>query len=207
MPRPEREAVERLERGLAAGADPHGASLIDPLAELYTAAGRTADVVSLREQHFTSVGSGATYHAPRAAAATSQDWPEIRGRALALLRQRAEAKAWYAADTLARVLINEGEVAQAWEVIGRVRCAGETRQSVADRRAETHPRDAIIVYRPMVDAAIAQVSNPGYQRAAGLLLTIRAARTGDDFATDLATLKLTHRRKRNLLAELARNGL
>jgi hypothetical protein len=46
-------------------------------------------------------------------------------------------------------------------------------------------------------------------RAAQLLLTMRPryARVGDDFARYSVTLKAANRRKRNFLAELARNGL
>jgi uncharacterized Zn finger protein len=131
--------------------------------------------------------------------------PDLR----ALLRERAENRAWYAADTLASVLLDEGEVTQAWRVTQKYPCTEAVALAVATRRAETHPADAIKVYRPLVTAAIALTNNHGYARAAQLLLTMRPmfARTGTDFAAYLAELKETNHRKRNLLAGLARNGL
>jgi uncharacterized Zn finger protein len=206
------EAVEWLERGfVGVGRSPHHAAteLVDLLARLYAETGRSADVLALREKHFMSVGSSEAYRALKAVAGTGPDWPRLRDRAIALLRDRADARTWYAADTLAEVLLVEDEVDQAWTVIGRYHCDERVRLAVTRRRADTHPADAIGVYRPMVDAAVALTNNRGYEQAAGLLVTLRElyARTGGDFAAELQRLKEAHRRKRNFLAELARNGL
>ena len=69
--------------------------------------------------------------------------------------------------------------------------------------------DAIAVYRPLAEAAIAQTNNHGYERATQLLLMMRPlfAHTGEDFTDYVTALKETNRRKRNFLAELRRNGL
>jgi uncharacterized Zn finger protein len=184
-------------------------TLVDLLAELYTETGRTAGVVALRERHFTATGSQQTYHALRATARESPQWPNIRRRALDLLRDRAASRSWFATDTLAAVLLDEGEVDEAWRVTGTHPCSGQVRLTVTARRAETHPAEAIAVYRPLVAAAIAQTNNSGYAHATRLLITMHPlfARTGDDFAGDVGALKETNRRKRNFLAELTRNGL
>jgi uncharacterized Zn finger protein len=81
--------------------------------------------------------------------------------------------------------------------------------AVAERRAETHPGDAITVYRPLVEAAVARTSNSGYEEATRLQLKMRPlyARTGDDFTAELRRLKEANRRKRNFLTLLARNAL
>lgn len=207
------EAIEWLERGFATGRGPHDHSLttlVDLLIELYAQTGRDADVIGLRERHFTAAASEASYRALRAAAGQAPEWPALRARALDLLRRQARGQAdWYAADTLVRVLLDEDEVAEAWQVIQEYRCTEPVRLAVTARRAQTHPADAIAVYRPVVAAAIQQTNNAGYERAAQLLLTMRPlfARTGEDFSGYVAHLREANRRKRNFIAELTRNGL
>lgn len=206
------DAIDWLERGVAAaGGGQHGhlTTMVDLLAELYTESGRDADALALREKHFMATGSEQAYRALRTAALDDPQWPEIRERALALLRQRADGRNWYAADTFAAVLLDEGEVDEAWQVTQAHSCGGEVRMAVTARRAQTHPADAIEVYRPLAEAAIAETNNRGYERATQLLLLMRPlfARTGGDFVGYVNRLKETNRRKRNFLAELARNGL
>jgi len=207
------EAIDWLERGFATG---HGAhdqqltALVDLLSELYPRAGRDAEVLGLRERHFTAAASENTYRALRTAAEHAPDWPVMRARAWDLLRRKARAgAAWFAADTLARVLLDEDEVAEAWRMTQDGRCTEPVRLAVTARRAETHPADAIAVYRPLVAAAIEQTNNIGYARAAELLLAMRPlfARTGADFTGYVAHLREANRRKRNFIAELTRNGL
>jgi hypothetical protein len=48
-------------------------------------------VVVLREKHFTATGFQQAYHALRVAAGETPQWPDIRGHALDLLRERAVA--------------------------------------------------------------------------------------------------------------------
>ncbi len=201
------EAIEWLERGSAG--DGEMTHLVDLLAKLYAEDGRAGEVVALRERHFTAARSQRTYHALRGVAQDTPQWSEIRERALALLRRSAASKGWFAADTLAAVLLDEGEVDEAWQVTHSHTCTEQVRLSVTARRAETHPADAVAVYRPLVEAAVAQTDNRGYKRAAQLLVTMRPlfARTGGNFAGYVGALKEANRRKRNFLAELARNGL
>ncbi|MEU5943452.1 hypothetical protein ABZ807_30795 [Micromonospora sp. NPDC047548] len=207
------EAIDWLERGFATGRGPHDhrlTTLVDLLIEVYTQTGRDGEVIGLRERHFTAAADGSTYRALRTAAEHTTEWPVMRARALDLLRRQARGQAdWYAADTLARVLLDEDEVAEAWQVAQDHRCTEPVRLAVTARRAETHPADAIAVYRPVVAAAIQQTTNAGYERAAQLLLTMRPlfARTGEDFAGYVAQLRGANRRKRNFIAELTRNGL
>jgi hypothetical protein len=200
------EAVEWLERGLAAGW-PHNDQVVEMLADLYATTGRAVDVVRLRQRHFDAIGSRQAFDALRAVTLDSPQWPD--GRALDRLRERVSGHAWHTADTFAAVLLDEGEVDEAWQVTQTHLCREEVRLAVTARRGETEPADAIAVYRPLIEAAIAETSNPGYARAAQLLLTMRPlyARVGDDFARYIVTLKEANRRKRNFLAELARNGL
>ncbi|HET8661800.1 MAG TPA: SWIM zinc finger family protein [Micromonosporaceae bacterium] len=207
------EAIDWLERGFATGRGPHDhnlTTLVDLLAELYAQTGRDTQVIGLRERHFTAAASESSYRALRAAAGRTAQWPALRTRALDLLRRQARGQAdWSAADTLARVLLDEDEVTEAWQVTQDHHCTEPVRLAVTARRAQTHPADAIAVYRPMVATAIQQTNNAGYERAAQLLLTMRPlfARTGEDFSDYVAQLREANRRKRNLIAELSRNGL
>lgn len=205
------EAIEWLERGVnAAGTHSHNLSpLVDLLAKLYAETGRADDVIALRERHLTTTGTQREYQALRDVARDTPQWPTIRERALNLLRKQAANQNWYGADTLAAVLLDEGEVDEAWQVTQTRNCGEQVRLAVTARRAETHPADAIAAYRPLAEAAVAQTNNHGYERAAQLLLTMRPlfARTGENFAGYVAALKETNRRKRNFLAELHRNGL
>jgi uncharacterized Zn finger protein len=201
------EAIEWLERGIQSD---RGWALVETLSETYAEGGRADDVVALRERHFMATGTESAYRALRDVAEKTPRWPEIRAGAFALLRKRAESRIPFAATTLARLLLDEGEVAEAWEVVQRHGCNDPaTRVAIAERRGETHPGDAISVLRPLVDPAIRQTNNSGYEQAAALLATLRGlyARTGDDFATEIGRLKEAHRRKRNFLAALARHGL
>jgi uncharacterized Zn finger protein len=204
------EAVTWSERGVAAAggaSDPRYTQLIDLLAVFYAEAGRDADVLPLRERHFMAAATEAAYRALKVVAEPASAWQELRPRVHARLWERAETQAWGAADTLVTVLSDDGERARAWDAVRRFHCQERTLLDVAGWRGETHPQDAVALYRPMVDVAIARANNDGYTHATQLLLRIRALTAGDEFATDLTTLKQTHRRKRNFLAELARNGL
>ncbi|WP_432973615.1 SWIM zinc finger family protein [Dactylosporangium sp. CA-233914] len=208
------EAIEWLERGRA-GVDrwDHRASgLADLLVELYTEAGRTDDVIALWQARFHSEGSVETYRVLRAAilAADPGRWPEQREQAWSLLRHRADdSSLWSAGDVYVRVLLLEDEDEAAWEAVGRYRCDQQTRLAVTDRRSATHPAEALAIYLPIIETAVAQTNTMGYEQAADLLVTLRGvfARAGRDFEAEMARLKAVHSRKRNFLGALRQRGL
>jgi hypothetical protein len=208
------EAIEWLEQGRA-GVDhwDHRANgLAELLVELYTEAGRTEDVIALRQARFRSKGSVETYRALREVilAADPGRWQEQREQAWSLLRRRADdTSLWSAGDVYVRVLLLEDEDDAAWEAIGRYRCDPQTRLAATDRRSATHPAEALAIYLPIIDTAVAQTNTMGYERAADLLVTLRGvfARAGRDFETEVARLKAVHSRKRNFLGALNQRGL
>lgn len=206
------EAIEWLERGVNADTTPHQHGLtevVDLLAELYTETGRAADAIAVRERHFSMTRTQRDYQALREVARATPAWPTIREKALDLLRERAGGQNWHAADVLTAVLLDEEEIDEAWQVTKTHRCGEVARLAVTARRAETHPTDAIAVYRPLVEAAIAQTNKRGYARAAQLLLTMRPLfmRARKDFTGYVTTLKDANYRKFTFLAELDRVGL
>ncbi|MET7419395.1 DUF6880 family protein [Dactylosporangium sp. NPDC005555] len=208
------EAIEWLERG-SAGIDrwDHLAgALADLLVELYTETGRTEDVIALWHARFRSDGSVETYLGLREVilAADPGRWPEQRAEAWSLLRRRAEdASLWGAGNAYVRVLLLEDEDEAAWQAIGRYRCDPQTQLAVTDRRSATHPAEALAIYLPIIEAAVAQTSTTGYERAADLLVTLSGvfARAGRDFEAEVARLKAVHSRKRNFLSALRQRGL
>ncbi|WP_190818836.1 SWIM zinc finger family protein [Saccharopolyspora pogona] len=204
------EAIDWLQRGLRdmGRRDPR---LVDLLVDLYQAEGRGPDAVELLEAGFADAPDEGTYRRLRGAAERTGQWSQLRERAHQVLRKRVEAGKSFAAATLARILLAEDDIDASWQVVQHYDCDPSTRMAVAERRAETHPADAIAIYRPQVDTAIAETNRQGYLRAAQLLTALRGlhSRIGEReaFAADVRQLKETHRRKRNFLSTLAEHGL
>ena len=85
-------------------------------------------------------------------------------------------------------------------------------QRSPDRAGEKkHPEDAIPLYRRQIEPILKQTNKDAYREATKLLLHLRdlMRRVGreDDFAADLATIRATHKRKRNFMKELNRAKL
>lgn len=208
------EAIEWLERGCpdADRWDHRSGRLAELLVELYAEAGRTEEIIGLRQARFRSEGSLETYQALREAilAADPGRWAEQREQAWSLLRRRADdASLWSAGDVYVRALLLEDEDEAAWGAIGRYRCDPQTRLAAADRRSATHPAEALAIYLPTIEEAVAQTSVTGYERAADLLVTHRGVfgRAGRDFEAEVARLKAVHSRKRNFVRALHQRGL
>ena len=214
------EAVEWLERGRAeAGRFDHRTwPLVDLLIELYTEAGRTEDVMTLHWERFRAESTVGCYQRLREfiLANDPRRWPQRREEALDLLRTRATSGdagyaggAWNAGEVYLRVLLSEDRDEAAWEMLDQVRCEESTRLAVADRRAATHPAEALKVYLPAVETAAARANTADYERAADLLVTLRGVcqRAGRDYGAEVARLKAAHSRKRNFMAALRQRGL
>jgi uncharacterized Zn finger protein len=204
------EAVGWLERGLADG---HGngyaaGQLVDVLAELYAMTGRLEDRLALREKYFAEQPTEQTYAKLREAAG-AREWPAVRLQAQRRLRELAQEGAYRAADIWAAILLGENRPDEAWAVIDRYPTEAETREAVADRRARTHPADAIRVYKSVVDDLIKMATNDSYRLAADHIAKMRPwfPHTGATFSKYVASLREEHRRKRNFLAELDEHGL
>lgn len=214
------EAVEWLERGRAetGRSDHRTGPLADLLIELYTEAGRTEDVMILHWERFRAEGTVGSYQRLREFMLDTdpQRWPQRREEALDLLRTRATSgdagyagSAWNAGEVYLRVLLFEDRDEAAWEILDQVRCEESTRLAVADRRAATHPAEALRIYLPAVENAVARANTTDYERAAELLVTMRdvCQRAGRDHGVEVGRLKAAHSRKRNFMAALRQRGL
>jgi hypothetical protein len=211
------EAVEWLERGRAENGrfDYQIGPLVDLMIELYTEAGRTEDVMTLRWERLRAEGTVGSYQRLREfiLATDPQRWPQRCEEALDLLRTRATSgdagSAWNAGEVYLRVLLSEDRDEAAWEMLAQVRCEESTRLAVADRRAATYPAEALKIYLPAVEKAVARANTADYERAADLLVTLRdvCRRAGRDHGAEVARLKAAHSRKRNFMAALRQRGL
>lgn len=198
------DAIAWLRRGLT-DTDRRVAAL---LADLCTETGKHDEALERRWELFTA-GPDVNAHRSLLDSAERADvLAETAERALAHLRERA-ARGGYHADPLVLLLLSTGDVDAAWSAADGYGCGAGTYFTAAERRAETHPADAIPAYTDQVENAIERKSQGSYAHAARLLVTLRGlhARAGSDFAGYLAALKETHRRKRTFLAEVARAGL
>ena len=138
-------------------------------------------------------------------------WAETRDQALEVLRARAARDGGYANATLVRVLLDEQRPDEAWTATQQGGCTDDLWLALAERRAMSHPGDAVGVYRRLVEAAVGQGTRDAYREAAALAEQIRHLhqRAGmlDAFPVWLDALKARHKRKRNLMAELSQRGL
>jgi uncharacterized Zn finger protein len=211
------EAVAWLERGRAeAGRFDHRTGpLVDLLIELYTEAGRTEDVMVLHWERFRAEASVGSYQRLREFILSTDPrrWPQRCEEALDLLRTRATSggagNAWNAGEVYLRVLLSEDRDEAAWEMLDQVRCEESTRLAVAGRRAATHPAEALKIYLPALENAVARANNADYEWAADLLVTLKDVfrRSGEDHGAEVARLKAAHSRKRNFMAALRQRGL
>jgi uncharacterized Zn finger protein len=201
------DAIAWLRRGLAEADRPD--SRIDLLlAELLTATGRHAEAVDICWKLFTARPDVDAHRRLLDAAERAGTLTETGDRATAHLRERATRGGAHA-DPLVAVLLAAGDVDGAWAAATEHRCSPAMLFTVASRRAETHPADAVPVFAARVAALIDRKTKPAYADAAKLLGNLRDLhrRAGTDFAGYLSELKEDHRRKSTLLAELARVGL
>ncbi|WP_182907551.1 SWIM zinc finger domain-containing protein [Microbispora sp. H13382] len=211
----DREALEWAERGLAAADGAYDRRLTDFAATAHAAAGRGDEALALRRAQFERDRSLTVYQVLHAAA-TPDHWPELRAWALELLRQDASTarrgpSAWQPPSMLVDVLLWENSNEEAWQAAVEFGAVDGQWSRLARLRAEAHPADAIPVYERLADSKISLMKNDAYAEAADLVAHItklydRLGREADGRAY-VERLRITHKRKRNFMAELQRRGL
>jgi uncharacterized Zn finger protein len=208
------EALRWAERGLHEAARPDQ-QLVDYLARRYAAAGRRADVLGLRRNRFLAERTLTNYQALREAATASGVWPADRENALALLSEdkrvwhRQPAWVW-TGPVLIDALIDDRDLDAAWAA---AKDAASERQwlRLADASTDSHPADALAVYRTTIGSLKVHTGDDNYRRIASLLLSARACHlalgTPDEFTRYVTALRVEQKRKRNLMKILNQNGL
>jgi uncharacterized Zn finger protein len=216
------EALQWAERGMAAFPEPRADSrLREFLAEQYHQRGRHDDAVGLVWEAFSAAPSLGAYQTLRQHVERAGQWPAWRERALARLREHvATLREGRGVDRwamvgrdhseLVRVLLWEGEVEAAWAEARAGECAPALWLELADRRAGEHPEEVLPVYQRAVGGLLAQTGNDVYERAVELLRKVQELlhRLGREaeFASQIASIRTTQRRKRNLMKLLDAAG-
>jgi hypothetical protein len=132
-------------------------------------------------------------------------WETVRPELLAGLR---EPKLF---GLLALIHLDDGEIDQALAAIHAGPVAATTALEVAKAAEQSHPQDALAIYRRHAEALIGRQGRDNYRSAAGLLARMRAIyqATGepDLWTAYIAELRERYRRLRAFKEELAAAGL
>ncbi|UUU30902.1 hypothetical protein JIX56_13830 [Streptomyces sp. CA-210063] len=209
------EALDWAERGIrdARELSAVDTALVDHLCDRYAQAGRLADALALRRDHFGARRSLLAYQQLRAAARAADSWPAEREGALALLRADAERpqQSCYGGPVLVDALIDDEDVDAAWQAATRTGADDGQWLTLADQARATRPADALSVYLRLAEPLAKQTGNTVYEQLVGLLLSIRDChrRLGaeEEFAVYVTALRTAQKRKRNLMRLMDEHGL
>ncbi len=205
------DALDWAERGVREATSPDS-RLIDYVVARYEAAGRHDDILELRRSVFQTERSLASYRALRQAATASGTWPVERPKALAELGQDAKIRpAWsWNSPVLIDALLDDGDLDAAWTAADSV-ATQDQRIRLADSSVAARPADALAVYLNAITPLTKQTGDNVYHQMAKLLLSVRACHevlgTPEKFRQYLTVLRMSQKRKRNLMKILADNGL
>lgn len=204
------EALRHALQGLNQGPGWRAEPLADFLVETYLQLDRGDEALALRWQRCESAPSRQTYRGLHEVATRLGQWPQMHDAALRTFRAAA-ATVPGVADELVHTLLDESDVDGAWQGVHDHGCSASTRMAAACRRAETHPADAVPVYRTAAEQRIEHKKVGDYRGAAQLLRDLRElharADTAAEFQRYLDDLRDRHRRETRLLTELDRAGL
>jgi SWIM zinc finger len=213
------EALDWAQRGLREAGRP-APPLVEYLADRYSLAGRSGDLLALRRDRFAADRTLAGYQRLRQAAMAARQWPAEREPALARLeadarapRPRLPGAVDWAGPVLVDALLDEGETDAAWAAAGQVPGATSPGQwlRLADLVAAARPADALAVYRALVEPLRSQTGDRVYEQVARLLRAARtchqALGTTAEFEAYLAEFRADQKRKPNLMRMLDRSGL
>ncbi|WP_267244895.1 SWIM zinc finger family protein [Streptomyces sp. PR69] len=187
-------------------------ALVDYLCDRYGAAGRLADAVALRRDHFRARRSLLAYQRLRAAARAADCWPAERAGALTLLRADAERQQGrHGGPVLVDALLDDEDADAAWQAAAATGASDAQWRTLADQTRATRPADALAVYLRLAEPLTRQTGNTVYEHLVSLLLSIRDCHcrlgTHDDFTAYVTTLRTAQRRKRNLMRLMDDHGL
>lgn len=207
------EALEWAERGIREADDlaGAGADLVDHLADRYTRAGRSADVVTLRRDHFAARRTLLAYQRLRAAAGAAGCWPPERVKALALLRAEADPKRPCSGQVLIDVLLDDQDIDAARQAATEFGAHDGQWLTLADHSRATRPVDALAVYLRLAAPLSRRTGDHVYKELVSLLLSIRDCHrrlgTLDGFTSYATDLRSAQKRKRNLMRLMDEHGL
>lgn len=217
-------ALEWAERGWRAFADQRPDERLRAfIADAYQRQGRRDEAMALVWAAFVGSPWLETYRQLERHGKRARQWPAWRERALSLIRERLAdgtteppgRPAWTRSPArdhslLVEIFLHEGDPDRAWDEALTAGCSSSLWLALAKGREQSHPADAVRVYKGHVALLLRNTGDGVYREAVGFLDKIRTllARSGEDaeFRVFLTEVRVTHRRKRNLLQMLDRKG-
>lgn len=206
-------ALAWAEKGVAAFPSHTDRRLREFLAEQYHRRKRHDDAMALAWEAFTERPSLDEFKQLKAHAKRAQTWPHWRDKALTTTREkiaeirRSGAKSSW--DPLANhsllvaIYLSEKDPEAAWQEAFTGGCSSELWLALAEQREQTHPEDALPIYKRHLEHTLAQTNNAAYEAGIRLLKRIRTVmdRMGQEksFAGYLASVRADFARKRNFI--------
>jgi uncharacterized Zn finger protein len=212
------KALDWAERGFKAFPDRTDSRLCEFLADEYHCRKRHDEAMQLIWKIFTERTSLESYQTLNKHADRIRQWPAWRGKALEFIRveiedekkqlaQKRQSWGWtpHTPDhsLLVQIFLWEKDVESAWREAQAGGCHGSWWMELARLREKQFPADVVPIYQKQVDTLINQKNNGSYAEAVKLLGKIRDLMTrlerADQFASYLATIRATHKPKRNFI--------
>jgi hypothetical protein len=203
----EREALVWLERGHAAF-PPDGGDrrLRHALIAAYRRDGLDDEAVAIARGAFDVTADSSTFEELRMAADGTPAWDELRATALRHLRGEDDAGGRLresGRSSVVRIMIDEGDVEQAWRDATQGGCTETLWMELAELRCESHPDDALDVYWRHLGRVLQHADVGNYRVAVHLLKRIEATLTGAgralEFSSSLAGVRFDNRRRPKLI--------
>jgi hypothetical protein len=207
------DAERWARRGLGIGNPIDQGKLRDIYVDLLLERGATNEASTMRWQLFDQHPTQTHYNDLRRTAERTGDWPDLRDKAIGRLRDATIGQPAFA-DHLIGVLLDEGELDDAWQTaVDHANGLPESRwNQLIDLRQPTHPRDVIKPWQQLIQRRLdASTDKHRYSTAIKMLRQLRDAyqATGDTpgFGTYLDRLRDHHKRKTSFIAKLDRANL
>ncbi|MEM9213396.1 MAG: DUF6880 family protein [Cyanobacteria bacterium P01_F01_bin.150] len=224
------QAIAWAEEGLNAFSDSYrSGNLGDFLIKSYEAQHRWEDALAIVWGDFDRQPSLSYYQPLKQQADKTGVWSEWRPKAIERVRRaiKPQPQATYftqrprnrfsGRDTtvgyslLVEILLWEGNNAQAWEEANVGGCNPTLWFRLAESREQSHPEDALSIYKPRIEPLLDQTNNQAYQDAVDLLVKIRDLMVKGDrqaeFEAYLNEVCRAYKRKRNFIKFLKQKGL
>jgi tetratricopeptide (TPR) repeat protein len=213
----EREALAWLERGLAAFPPAGDARLRSQTIRAYLRDGQIEDAVALAQRAFDGEPRAATYAELRDAAGQLPDWPTRRAAALDRLRGHADdcgsSPRFFPGlgrSEAVRAQLEEDELEGAWRDAQEGGCTDNLWRQLARQRRDSHPDDALAVYRRLIDHALTRSEVRAYKEVIELLREVDETLTPQgrraELATDVDRIRAEHHRRPRLMSMLDDEG-
>ena len=208
-------ALEWAERGVKAFPVRTDSRLREFLAQEYHRRKRHDDAMTLIWTEFAESPTLDRYRVLKKHATSIKQWKEWRAKAMELLRQsigktvnETGSRQFFwsrRADhsEVMRILLWERKIDDAWREAVEGGCTEDLWMAAAAARRKAHPNDSLPVYQRRIDPTLGRKNNAAYREAIGLLREIRAlmvlAGRAGDFASYAASVRATHKAKRNFV--------